>query len=69
MERVRRLVRLQQEELELEELENGERKERMEQVLSARQELNWESRERAAAEMKNHRETALDGYIKVRDRI
>ena len=65
-ERVRRLVRLQQEELELEELHNGEKKERRDQILSERQELDWESRERNLAEMKNHRESALDGYIKVR---
>ena len=65
MERVRRLIRLQQEELQMEELENGEKKEMRERILSERQELDWESREQAAAEMKNHRENALDGYIKV----
>ena len=65
VERVRRLIRLQQEELQMEELENGERKEMRERILSERQELDWESREQAAAEMKNHRENALDGYIKV----
>ena len=65
VERVRRLVRLQQEELQLEELDTEERKERRDQILSERQELDWEGRERAATEMKNHREAALDGYIKV----
>ena len=69
VERVRRLIRLQQEELQMEELENGERKEMRERILSERQELDWESREQAAAEMKNHRENALDGYIKVRARL
>ena len=64
-DRVRRLVRLQQEELQLEDLDNGQRKEKRDQLLSERQELDWESRERTVAEMKNHRETALDGYIKV----
>ena len=65
VERVRRLIRLQQEELQMEEMQNGERKELRERILSERQELDWESREQAAAEMKNHRENALDGYIKV----
>ena len=69
VERVRRLIRLQQEELQMEELENGERKEARDRILSERQELDWESREQVAAEMKNHRENALDGYIKVTTRL
>ena len=69
VERVRRLLRLQQEELQMEEMENGERKEMRDRILSERQELDWESREQAATEMKNHRETALDGYIKVSTRL
>ena len=64
--RVRRLVALQQEEDRARRLEPGqERREAQEKVLGDRQELEWQAREDRVASTRRHRETALDGYIKV----
>ena len=64
--RVRRLVALQQEEDRARRLEPGqERREAQEKVLGDRQELEWQAREDRVASTRGHRETALDGYIKV----
>ena len=59
------LVRLQQEEDRIEHLEHKEKEARRQEVLNERQELEWRARQERVADSKGHRETALDGYIKV----
>ena len=67
VERVQGLVRLQQEEDQVRRLEPGdqERQETVARILGERQELEWRARQERTADTRGHRETALDGYIKV----
>ena len=67
VERVQSLVRLQQEEQRIEHLESKEKEVRRQEVLNERQELEWRARQEKVADSKGHRESALDGYIKVID--
>ena len=67
VDRVKSLVRLQQEEDRIHLLEPGdkERGEQRQKVLSDKQELEWRARQEKVSDTRGHRETALDGYIKV----
>ena len=68
VERVKSLVRLQQQEDQVtRRLEPGDkqRQETVARILGERQELEWRARQERTDEVRGHRETALDGYIKV----
>ena len=61
-------MRLQQEEDRIQKLDPGdkERTDQRQKVLSDKQELEWRARQEKVSDTRGHRETALDGYIKVK---
>ena len=65
IERIRGLRDLHHEEQSLP-AQGEKRKEKQEKIFSERQRLDWEARQQGMQEVQDHRETQLDGYIKVK---